>query len=231
MTQKIFITGTDTDCGKTHICSALIHKLVQQGFQVAAFKPVAAGIEKIGEQSVNEDILRLHQVANMGQSIESMSSYCFEEAIAPHIAASRNNISISKKQLHQDYEKILANNPDYIFTEGAGGWRLPLNDKQFLSEFVFETHQKVILIVNMKLGCLNHAILTYEAIVADGLEICGWIANCKNNMPYEKENIQFLKKYFSAPLLAKIPYCKKIEDISKRFNSVTFQNCISNESN
>ncbi len=209
--NKLFITATDTDAGKTHIASIIIHSLVKQGYKVAAFKPISAGCQVIDQQLVNDDALMLQQLANCDQTITQVNPIAFEQPIAPHIAAQLTQQTINLSTITENYQDIIERQPDIIMTEGAGGWRLPLGGGKYLSEFAQQTQQQVVLVVNMKLGCLNHAILTYQAIINDGLFCVGWIANCQQDMPYLTENIAELTSLIDAPLLGKIPYEKSIE--------------------
>ena len=211
--KNYFITATDTDAGKTFVACALIHALVKAGYSVAAYKPIAAGCEQVGTQLINEDAQLLSDFANSQQSINEVNPIALVEAIAPHIAAERVNRRLSIEEVNTGFSNVLAHNAQYNITEGAGGWRLPLNIEQknkpvFLSDFVIETKQKVILIVNMKLGCLNHALLTYQAIIADGLECVAWIANCANEslMLNLKENISSLEQLLPIPKIAQIAF-------------------------
>ena len=199
---EVFITATDTDAGKTYVAQALVAALVLHNKKVAVYKPISAGCQWLNKQLVNEDALLLMQQSNANQSIEMINPIAFEAAIAPHIAAAQQNKSITLTSLHSSYEKIKQLDSDVIVTEGAGGWRLPLGHGNYLSEFVVSTQQKVILVVNMKLGCLNHAILTYESIIADGLECLGWVANSIEEMSYLEENVAELKSLLPMPLLA-----------------------------
>jgi dethiobiotin synthetase len=219
---KLFITATDTDAGKTYVAQTLITALTQQSLRVAAFKPISAGCEKVhtqqGTQLINEDALLLSTVANCQQSIEQINPIAFEEPIAPHIAAQKENDVIDLALLHKHYEKVTDNHCDVVITEGAGGWRLPLGNGKYLSEFVQKTQQKVILVVNMKLGCLNHAVLSYESIVSDGLSCVGWVANCPETMTYLDENIAELELLFPMPLLATLDKEADIERAAKKFN-------------
>jgi dethiobiotin synthetase len=207
---KIFITATDTDAGKTYVAQVLTAALVQKNYQVAVFKPISAGCEihhyPQGEVLVNEDAQLLLQQGNCGQSIGEVNPIAFEPAIAPHIAADLIDFNIQLFDIKDGYDKVIAKGSDIIITEGAGGWRLPLGKGKFLSEFVQQTKQQVILVVNMKLGCLNHALLTYETILADGLDCIGWIANCAEAMNYLDENIAELKTLLSAPMIAQFSF-------------------------
>lgn len=219
---KLFITATDTDAGKTYVAQALTAALVENNLKVAVFKPISAGCVKVvtkqGEQLVNEDALLLFDQANCQQSIEQINPIAFEEPIAPHIAAQKQNYTIDVDFLNEHYEKITTNNCDVVITEGAGGWRLPLGGGRYLSEFAQTTQQQVILVVNMKLGCLNHAVLTYESILSDGLRCVGWVANCQETMPYLDENISELELLLPIPLLAKLDKQADIKKAVKKFN-------------
>ncbi len=204
--KKIFITATDTDAGKTHIAQSIIFGLTEQNNKVAAFKPISAGCELIDNQLINSDARLLAEQANCGQSISAVNPIAFLEPIAPHIAAQQNLQAIAMSEINQHYQNIVNLQPDIIITEGAGGWRLPLGNGQFLSDFAIASEQSVILIVNMKLGCLNHALLTYQAISNDGLSCLGWIANCQTEMPYLEQNIAELQQLISEPMLGKVQF-------------------------
>jgi len=216
--RKYFITATDTDAGKTFVATALVKALVNQAIRVAVYKPISAGCDIINEQLINEDALLLQNVANCDQSITSINPIAFKEPIAPHIAAFTTKKTISVKALQHNYAKLIALTPDVIITEGAGGWRLPLGNSAFLSDFVTATNQQVILVVNMKLGCLNHAILTLESILADGLECIGWVANAYQDMDFLEENITELATLLNIPMLARLTHEKGIEHAAVKFD-------------
>ncbi|MDO6446980.1 dethiobiotin synthase [Colwellia sp. 1_MG-2023] len=219
---KLFITATDTDAGKTYVAQSLITALVEKQLRVAVYKPISAGCEKVvtsqGTQLVNEDALLLANAANCQQTLANVNPIAFEEPIAPHIAAKKHNKPIDLTFLEKHYQSITTNPCDVLITEGAGGWRLPLGNGQFLSELVQSTEQDVILVVNMKLGCLNHAILTYQSIISDGLTCVGWVANCLDNMPYLEENIAELEQFFPMPLIAKLAKQTDIKQAAAKFN-------------
>ncbi|MBA6232904.1 MULTISPECIES: dethiobiotin synthase [unclassified Colwellia] len=224
---KLFITATDTDAGKTYVAQLLTAALVKMNFNVAVFKPISAGCERIasatGEVLVNEDAqLLLHQ-ANCGQTINEINPLAFEPAIAPHIAANLMNTEIKLSDINLGYNNVLARASDIVITEGAGGWRLPLGHGKFLSEFVQQTNQQVILVVNMKLGCLNHAVLTYETIRTDGLDCIGWIANCIEPMSYLHENIAELTTLISAPMIAQLGF---EADLNKAVSAINLSSII-----
>ncbi|WP_448211580.1 dethiobiotin synthase [Colwellia sp. MEBiC06753] len=204
MTKRYFITATDTDAGKTLVATAIIYKLAANQ-KVAAYKPVSAGCDRVNNELVNEDAAQLLSVSNAGQTLVQVNPIAFEQPIAPHIAAEINHQAINLAQLTESYQQNLALLPEVILTEGAGGWRLPLGKGLFLSDFAKETQQQVILVVNMKLGCLNHALLTYEAIIADGLTCVGWVANCFEEMAFRQENIEQLKTLLPVTCLGVVP--------------------------
>lgn len=224
---NVFITATDTDAGKTFVVTALVKALTNAKKKVAVYKPISAGCEKIHNEWVNQDALLLKQVANCKQSIASINPIAFEEPIAPHIAANKANIAISVEDILLNYNKIIQLAADYTITEGAGGWRLPLGHGKYLSDFVKQSEQKVILVINMKLGCLNHAVLTYQSILADGLICIGWVANCFEGMNYLEENITELLSLLDAPMIARLGNEKSIEDAAKKFNLNLFTQLIS----
>lgn len=216
--KNFFITATDTDAGKTFVACALTQALINTGKKVAVYKPIAAGCQQVGELLINEDAQLLSQFSNCKQSICDVNPIALEEAIAPHIAASNENREISIDEISQGFSAVTSLKADINITEGAGGWRLPIyinnddgSEKKkhiFLSDFAQDTKQDVILVVNMKLGCLNHALLTYEAINADGLQCIAWIANTASEqvMPCLNENIISLEQLLPIPKIAQLNF-------------------------
>ncbi len=210
--KKLFITATDTDAGKTFVCAALAQSLVQQKKSVAVFKPISAGCELENNQLINGDAKLLSQVANCGQSISNINPIAFQEPIAPHIAAAKLNQQISIFEIQNGFADVTSLNADFTLVEGAGGWRLPLGSSninpQFLSNFVQLERLDVILVVNMKLGCLNHALLTYEAIQADGLNCIAWVSNNASAEPMSNlaENIAELEMLLPIPKIAQLEF-------------------------
>lgn len=216
--KSFFITATDTDAGKTFFARSLVTALTKKSHQVAVYKPISAGCTFESNQWVNEDAAFLLAACNMPLTLTQVNPIVFEPAIAPHIAAQLSDQAINLDQIEKGYDDLCELTPDFLITEGAGGWRLPLGEGQFLSEFVKKTQQSVILVVNMKLGCLNHAILTYQAIIQDGLECAGWVANAFDNMPYLDENIAELASLFPMPLLAQLGNESTVENASQKID-------------
>ncbi len=211
--KKIFITATDTDAGKTFVCAALAQALVMNKQSVSVFKPISAGCEVENNQLINGDAKLLSQVANCKQSISNINPIAFKEPIAPHIAALEEGVALTFDEVAKGLDELHAYQPDLLLMEGAGGWRLPLTvgdeytPTYYLSDVVKTLKMDVILVVGMRLGCLNHALLTAEAIRADGLTIKGWVANdITGNMTRYQENLHSLKAMLPEPLLAEIPY-------------------------
>jgi len=210
--KNLFITATDTDAGKTFVACALTHALVMSNKRVSTYKPIAAGCDQIAGVLVNEDAKLLSDFANCEQNISEVNPIALVEPIAPHIAAARINRTISLDEIMLGFEQVLSLNADVNITEGAGGWRLPLSinatKTTYLSDFAIDTKQDVVLVVNMKLGCLNHALLTYQAIIADGLNCIAWIANNASDQPMSNlsANITSLEQLLPVPKIAQLSY-------------------------
>ncbi len=202
--QIFFIAGTDTDAGKTHAACQLLHAAQQRGLRTLGLKPLAAGAENTADGLRNADALLLQQASAVQLPYEAVNPFCFFDAIAPHIAAKKSGVRLSAKEIAKSIRHTLDNTEfDYALIEGAGGWRVPINETETLADVVKLLNLPVILVVGMKLGCLNHALLTVEAIVRDGIELYGWIANDFGNpMPYLEENIAALEQKISAPRIA-----------------------------
>ncbi len=206
MAQAYFITGTDTDCGKTHSTVKLIQQLQAQGQRVLAMKPVASGCRRLPDGTlINDDVERL--CAASGQHDRAlMSPYRFEPAISPHLAAAEAGVEISLEHILQHYRQLAAD-ADVVLVEGAGGWFAPLSDALSIQELAQALALPVILVVGMKLGCINHARLSAQAIQASGCELAGWIANrVVADQPRYAENLATLKQCLPAPLLLELPW-------------------------
>jgi dethiobiotin synthetase len=204
--KSIFLTGTDTGVGKTLISAALLHALGKHYPRVVGMKPVAAGLIEVDGQWVSEDVLALRAASTDAVPPELDNPVALTEPMAPHIAAQREGRSLQVAELmaaHQQLQTLA----DVIVVEGAGGWRVPLNDHQTLADFAKALGAPVVLVVGMRLGCLSHALLTAEAIRADGLDLIGWVANhIDPDMAQPEENVASLRLRLGAPLLATVPW-------------------------
>jgi dethiobiotin synthetase len=200
--MNYFVTGTDTDVGKTLVSCALLHGFAAQGKRVAGMKPIAAGCNDYGQ---NEDALRLLSAGNVAVSHELINPYCFLPAIAPHIAAQQAGIEIGFSRITESYRQ-LAGLADVVIVEGVGGLCVPLNAQQDGADLIRELDLPVILVVGMRLGCLNHALLTAEVIASRGLTLAGWVANVvEAGMASVDENVAALQQRIAAPLLGIVP--------------------------
>ena len=204
--RGLFITGTDTGVGKSLVACALLHAYAARGLRVIGMKPVAAGAAFVNGAWVNEDVAQLLAASNVRAPLEAVNPYCFEQAIAPHIAASINQKTITINKL-QDSCARLSVLADIVVVEGAGGFCVPLNDHESSADLARALALPVVLVVGMRLGCLNHALLTAEAIRARGLTLTGWVANhIDAAMPQADANVASLEARLNAPLIARIAY-------------------------
>lgn len=204
--KNYFVTGTDTEVGKSFITAAILAKLATQNLKTLGFKPIAAGCEMTPDGLRNEDGLLLQQASSVDVPYELVNPVAFEPPVAPHLAAQQINQVIDTDVLTKTLDALRVMNLDLLMVEGAGGWRLPLGQGRYLSHWCAEHKLPVILVVGIKLGCLNHAVLTAEAIERDGLTIAGWVANHhEDNMPLRSENIESLKSLINAPMLGEVP--------------------------
>ena len=202
--SSVFVTGTDTGVGKTRISVALIELLKQQGLQVAGMKPIASGCEFTAEGLRNEDAVALQQYANVDLPYELINPYAFEPAIAPHIAAQQCGGNIEINHIQQNYA-VIEQQVDAVVVEGAGGWLVPLNEQHTLADLAVELGLPVVLVVGIRLGCINHALLTVEAIRQSGLPLHGWVANQLEQNAQADAIIKTLQQRISAPCLGVVP--------------------------
>lgn len=198
----IFITGTDTGVGKTHAACLLIDLLKRHGLRVAAMKPVAAGVDADG---VNEDVRRLMAAANVQVPQKAVNPYCFAPPIAPHIAAQQAGVSMRLDVVERAYAEVAAQ-ADVVVVEGAGGFLVPFNGESGMDEIPRRLKLPVVMVVGLRLGCLNHALLTEEAIRARGSPVAGWIANhIDPHMDEAQANLTALRSILRSPCLGEIP--------------------------
>ncbi|CAM2886292.1 dethiobiotin synthase [Vibrio rarus] len=220
MNKTFFVAGTDTDVGKTVVSKALLQAFNQQGFSTIGYKPVAAGSEQTEQGLTNSDALCLQKAASVSLPYSQVNPVALVTPASPHIAARIDGTEVCtqrlSEQLLQHQEKA-----DVVLVEGAGGWRVPITAERYLSEWVVAEKIPVVLVVGIKLGCLNHAILSEEMIKHDGLDIVGWVANRIN--PFEehyKDIVAFLEAKIDAPKIGEIPYMRNIneQDLSQYIN-------------
>lgn len=206
MKQGYFITGTDTGVGKTFVSCALLQAFANKGLRVGAMKPIAAGCEQTAAGWRNEDALQLMQHANVELSYQQINPVALPSPIAPHLATREAGTSVTISQLTDHFEKIKSR-ADYFIIEGAGGWLVPLNDKENMAAIPAAFGLATILVVGIRLGCINHALLSAAAIERSGNHLAGWVANTiDTNMLMIEKNILTLRTHLSAPLLGTLPF-------------------------
>ncbi len=206
-----FITGTDTGVGKTVVTLGLMQWLQDRGQLVAAMKPVASGCER-GEGGLrNADALLLQRQASMTLPYEQINPYSFEPAIAPHVAAAEAGVRIETDTIAAGCRALLGI-ADRVCVEGVGGWLVPLNERETVADLAVTLGLEVVLVVGIRLGCLNHALLSARAIESSGLSLAGWVANrLPPDAEYADENIAALEARLAAPLLGIIPPLDEID--------------------
>ena len=204
---RFFVTGTDTGVGKTFVSCLLLEAAKQRGLRTVALKPLAAGCEEIDGELRNDDALQLMQHMTESLDYEQVNPFALQAAIAPHIAAQQEGRRLLVSRMAGLVRGALMEPANLTLVEGAGGWYVPLNDKETLADLVRELQLPVILVVGLRLGCLNHALLTARAIQQEGLPLAGWIANCIDpDMPEQEANIRTLQQRLPAPCLGVIPF-------------------------
>jgi dethiobiotin synthetase len=203
--RGLFVTGTDTGVGKTLVACGLVRALAAAGLRVGVLKPIASGSLRTPEGLRNEDALALAACANLGQTYGQVNRYCFEPPISPHIAADEAGISIDVDLIAGDYRNTAAR-ADWVVTEGAGGWYAPIGPTRTMADLAAALPAAVLLVVGLRLGCLNHAALTREAIGARGVPFAGWVASALDpEFARAAENLAALTRVLGEPL-AVIPH-------------------------
>jgi len=209
MTLKIFITGADTEVGKTYVTEKLLQLYNKAGYQTLGLKPVASGAKWKNNKLYNEDAVTLMQASSVKNiSYDTINPFVFENPVAPHLAAEIEGTELTLNKIKQAIEQTWMNTKaDVYLVEGVGGWVVPLNSKELMADLVQALQLPVILVVGIKLGCLNHALLTAKTIVQSNVPLLGWIANCLvPETQLINENIDTLKQWVTAPHLATIPF-------------------------
>lgn len=198
--RTLFVTGTDTDCGKTYISVALLNHFSKKGYRTLGLKPIASGCNP-----ENDDALQLQKASSIKLPYSLINPYALHQPIAPHIAASIMGISLSVTELIEKTALALSTQADICIVEGAGGWLLPLNNTETYADYVLQQDMEIILIINMRLGCINHALLTCQSILSAQGKLIGWIANTpKTIMAHFEENIETLKQWLPVPHLGTV---------------------------
>ena len=202
--RGIFVTGTDTGVGKTHVAAALLRGLCAEGRRAVAMKPVACGIEP-GER-VNRDVTVLLAAGNVAASASDVNPYAFAPAIAPHLAAQEVGTAIDLDRIAGAYARLEAL-ADVVVVEGVGGALVPLSGRTDVLDMAVRLRLPVLLVVGVRLGCINHALLTAQAIGARGLRLAGWVGNRIDPvMPAADANVDTLRRRLPAPLVADLPW-------------------------
>jgi dethiobiotin synthetase len=206
-----FITGTDTGVGKTIVTLAVMELLKRRGFEVAGMKPVASGCDPSAAGLRNHDAIQIMQACSSILPYSQVNPYAFEPAIAPHIVAARSGETISVAKIVSVY-RDLEEAADRVVVEGVGGWQVPLGDEAMLPDLANRLELPVILVVGLRLGCINHTLLTAAAINSSRLEFAGWVANqLQPGLEAMDDIIETLLGRIDAPLLGVLPWSEEVE--------------------
>ncbi|MES2819550.1 MAG: dethiobiotin synthase [Pseudomonadota bacterium] len=209
--SAFFIAGTDTEVGKTTVASGLLHAARLAGLSTAAAKPVASGCRATAHGLRNEDALALLAECSLALDYAQVNPFAFAPAIAPHLAAREAGVRLDLEALLEPVRRILALGADFTLVEGAGGWRVPLAGQATLSDLPVALELPVILVVGVRLGCINHALLSAEAIARDGLTLAGWVANVVDPRTARlDDNLATLAERLPAPCLGHVPRMAKV---------------------
>lgn len=206
--KTYFVTGTDTGVGKTIAAAAILEAAKAAGKRTLAMKPIASGCDQTDDGLRNEDALMLQAAITEDVSYDTINPIALEPAIAPHVAAQQAGKLLTAQRLIGFCRGLQIRPADLMLIEGAGGWRVPLNDRETYAAVPRELGLDVILVVPLKLGCINHALLTAEAICADGLFLAGWVGNhpAAEVMSCEQETLNYLGAHLGAPCLGVLPW-------------------------
>lgn len=204
--DRVFIAGTDTGIGKTHAACALIHALRAQGLRVCGMKPVASGCRDTPDGLRNDDALALLAAGSAPLAYEAVNPLALREPLSPHLAARLEGVRIDPAPLRAAFERLRASH-DRVVVEGVGGWMVPLAPGLLASALPRQWELPVVLVVGLRLGCLNHALLSARAILADGCTLAGWIGNrIDPAMAAVEDNLQTLRQLLPAPCLGVLPF-------------------------
>ncbi len=205
--KTYFVTGTDTGIGKTFVCSSLLSSAKNLGYSTLGLKPIAAGCEETENGLRNEDALALQKFSTVNLSYKETNPFALKEAIAPHIAAEKEELQLSVKDILVHVKKSTASFANLCVIEGAGGWKVPINETETMADLALALGFPIIFVVGIRLGCINHGMISAESLINDGAEVAGWIANVvEKDMPAEAENVDTLIKNLPFEFLGKIAY-------------------------
>ena len=209
--RGFFVTGTDTGVGKTLVACALLEAFAARGLKAIGMKPVASGAVPGAGGLVNEDVERLIAASGVAAPREDVNPYCFEPAVAPHIAARQAGVTISLERIERGFRGLAAR-AQVVVVEGVGGFQVPLGPGIDTAQLAARLALPVVLVVGMRLGCLNHALLTAQAVAGRGLKLAGWVANHVDpQMSAADENVRALEERLAAPLIARIAHAARPE--------------------
>lgn len=211
--KSYFVTGTDTGVGKTMVSAAILEAAASLGKRTLAMKPVASGCDETPEGLRNEDALILMEAMSESLAYDQVNPVALKPAIAPHVAAAQAGRTVTAERLVGFCRGLQMRPADLLLVEGAGGWRVPLNDRETYSAMPGALQMPVILVVPLKLGCINHALLTAEAIRRDGLTVAGWVANrpVPEVMTCEQETLEYLVNHLAAPCMGVLPWQERAD--------------------
>lgn len=206
--KSFFVTGTDTGVGKTLVSAAILEAAAAKGLRTLAMKPIASGCHSTPQGLRNEDALILMQAMTESIAYDQVNPVALEPAIAPHVAAAQAGRQVTAQRLVGFCRGLQLRPADLLLVEGAGGWRVPLNDRETYSAMPVSLQMPVILVVPLRLGCINHALLTAEAVRRDGLSVAGWVANRPDSqsMECEAETLAYLQNHLGTHCLGVLPW-------------------------
>ena len=226
MSQGVFVTAIDTDAGKTVVSTGLVEVWRALGKTVAVMKPVASGCERTDQGLRNDDAQRLITASASSMPYELVNPYAFEAPVAPHIAAQTDGTEIDIAVIELAFEQLQAT-ADRVVVEGVGGWLVPINATKTMADVAQVLGLPVVLVVAVRLGCLNHALLTAEAIGRSGLTLCGWVANRLDSECLQvEENIAALKDRLDAPLLVDLPFEQDEIKLMRRMRRINVESLV-----
>lgn len=209
--QSYFITGTDTGCGKTEVTLGLMALFQSRGERVLGMKPIASGAAVTPAGLRNEDALKIQAQGSIRVPYERINPYVFVPPIAPHLAAGQAGVVIELERI-KDSCQALSSGADRILVEGVGGWQVPINDNEAVADLARILELPVILVVGMRLGCINQALLSVQSILTSGRKLAGWVANQVDPWMLQPEaNLASLQQRIAAPLLGRVPFLKQTD--------------------